>query len=150
LGEKQRIEPLAPRDLAPEVPDDLNILCVDLLRRNPDERPTGQDVLRRLGSGPHEWQGTFPPRWSPRQAPSLIGRARHLQPLETAFQSMIRGQTAALSVHGRSGVGKTALVQHFLADLVARDTAVVLAGRCYEQESVPYKALDSLVDSLCR
>jgi eukaryotic-like serine/threonine-protein kinase len=150
LVDKQRIEPVAPRELVALVPDDLNTLCLELLRRNPDARPAGSEVVRRLADGPEESRIAFSPRWVPRQAAPLIGRQRHLQTLEAAFQSMSRGHTAALYVHGRSGAGKTVLVQHFLSGLVEHDAAVVLAGRCYEQESVPYKALDSLVDSLCR
>jgi tetratricopeptide (TPR) repeat protein len=151
LVDKQRKEPLAPREIAPDVPEDLNLLCKELLHRDPSERPTGRAVLRRLSDGVCEPHAAFAPTWLSRQATTaLIGRGRHLEVLDAAFASMSRGQTAALYVHGRSGAGKSALVQHFLTGLLERDAAVVLAGRCYEQESVPYKALDSLVDSLCR
>jgi ABC-type lipoprotein export system ATPase subunit len=60
----------------------------------------------------------------------LIGRMRHLDALADAMAAMKRGRTVALFVHGRSGMGKTTLLQRFLGDVVACDEAVVLSGRC--------------------
>ncbi len=132
LINKQRFEPPAPRELAPGVPDDLNALCVDLLRREPESRPTGRDVLRRLGSSTGEPELPVPLHASPHRAAPLVGRARDLECLEVAFAEMCRGRTVACYIHGPSGIGKTALVRRFLDDRIDRDEAIVLAGRCYE------------------
>src|SRR5262245_55666019 len=54
-------------------------------------------------------------------------------------------------MHGPSGIGKTVLVKRFLSELSHRaPNSVLLAGRCYEFESVPYKGLDALVDECGR
>jgi Cdc6-like AAA superfamily ATPase len=59
-----------------------------------------------------------------------------------------REQALTLYIYGTSGMGKSAVVRHFLQKLVKRDRSVViLEGRCYERESVPYKALDGVIDS---
>jgi serine/threonine protein kinase len=150
LTDKQRFEPPSPRELVTDLPDDLSTLCVELLQRDPEARPSGREVLRRLGSIPSVTKAPAASQPSPQPAIPLVGRERHLEALEAAFLTVVQGKTVVLYVHGRSGAGKSALVQHFLARLVERDPAVVLAGRCYEQESVPYKALDSLIDALSR
>jgi serine/threonine protein kinase len=149
LRDKQQFEPPAPCELVPGLPDDLNALCVDLLRRDPAARPTGREVLRRLGDGTGEPDLRVPAPPLHPLAP-FIGRARQLECLEAAFADVCRGQTVACYIHGPSGVGKSALVRRFLDERIGRDAATVLAGRCYEQESVPYKALDGIVDALGR
>jgi hypothetical protein len=150
LQDKQHKDPPAPREMAPDVPEDLNALCMELLCRKPDGRPSGREVLKRLGeeSAPSAAAPVVPP--APGQRLPLIGRGQHLALLREAFAAVQGGTPVLFYVHGPSGMGKSALVLHFLDELLERRAAVVLAGRCYEQESVPYKALDSLVDALSR
>ncbi len=146
LRAKQSSIPAPPRLLRPGVPTDLDRLCVDLLAIDPDDRPSRHDILRRLG--------VTPPRATSESemggdGEELIGRTRQLQALTEAFETAQSGQGLIALVHGLSGMGKSTLVERFLDDIVARTSAVVLAGRCYERESVPYKAVDSLIDALC-
>ena len=48
-------------------------------------------------------------------------------------------------------MGKSALAHAFLNRLKREtENAILLQGRCYERESVPYKALDGVVDSLSK
>jgi hypothetical protein len=142
LRDKQRFDPRPPGDLTTGLPEDLNDICVALLRRRPEQRPSGPETLRRLGG---IVSGEPPPRRHPAR---LVGRERHLAVLREAYHAMRQGRTVSVWVHGQSGVGKSVLLQRFLEGLRGQEGVMVLAGRCYERESVPYKALDSLVDAL--
>ncbi len=160
LERKQLAEPPPARVLVPSIPADLDALCSELLRRDPAVRPTGRAILEQLN---HEQAGPTPAlRTTQMPAPSdpllladadepFVGRAEQLRVLANAYATIKQGQAMSVYVHGTSGMGKSALVAHFLAELQQRDEEiVVLKGRCYERESVPYKALDGVVDSLSK
>ncbi|MBB3210304.1 serine/threonine protein kinase [Rhodopirellula rubra] len=148
LRDKQTRDAPAPSEIMQGVPEDLDSLCVDLLQRDPKNRPSGIEIAARLA--PENPPTAVAAEISgPIELP-FVGRADHLNGLDDAFKRTQQGSTTVVRVHGRSGAGKSALVQHFLERIQLAPDTVVLAGRCYEQESVPYKAVDSLVDALAR
>jgi hypothetical protein len=149
LTDKQGRDPPPPRTLCPEVSEDLDALCVALLQRRPQDRPDGFEVLRRLGGVPDTLSGRATVRSTGAAAP-WVGRAQHLSTLREALATVEKGRSVVVHVHGESGIGKTTLVQRFTAEVGQRSDVVVLAGRCYERELVPYRALDSLIDALAR
>ena len=149
LAAKQSREPLAPSAVAPWVPDDLNALCMSLLALDPRARPGADEIIERLGGMTTATAAaTTTARTSPRGL--LIGREPQIAALNDAFALSRSGQPVVVFVHGSSGAGKTALLDHCAAMLAESHGAVVVAGRCFEREHVPYRALDNLVDTLTR
>ncbi len=165
---KQSRPPPAPRDVDMALPEDLSALCRELLTRDPDRRPSGEEVLKRLmgvelprsrrgAKGRGLLRGTN--EKNPKSAAGFerltgeavpfVGRGEELAALHRHFDQTRQGKAMVVFVHGNSGLGKTALVDRFIARVHREQPgAVVLAGRCYERESVPYKGLDPLIDAL--
>lgn len=144
--EKTRIRPPTPSDFVADVPDDLNELCASLLEPDPSLRPDGPEILERLG-----WNAAATTRIVPSIAPDdspFVGREKELHKLRAAFDAS-RTTPIAVTIAGSGGVGKTTLVQRFLASLDPKRCAV-LAAKCYEREGTPYKTVDALVDALVR
>ncbi len=139
-SEARRPELPAPRDLNPEAPLDLSALSMSLLAAEPHRRPDGRAFSRRSDARP---------RAAARTDSLLFGRQAELERLEAALVRVEAGEGVTVFVDGNSGVGKTALVEHFLARHAGPET-IVLRGRCYEREQVPYQGVDSLMDELCR
>ncbi len=134
--------------LLEDCPPDLDELCARLLERDPKARPTGEEVLAILRRG----DGSADERESkPRLERVFVGRDQELARLDNAMERVSSGGFASFLLEGEPGVGKTELVEHFVARLGSGPRPlVVLRGRCYEQEHVPFKGIDAVVDSLTR
>ena len=145
---KQTREPAAPSSIAPGVPPDLDELCMRLLRFDPALRPSVADALQAL-SVPRVSGATLPRAST--ETPIFVGRAAELSELRAAFEVTAKGGLATALVCGESGIGKSYLVRRFTGQLVAEHPeAMLLEGRCYERETVPYKTLDAIVDAVSR
>ena len=162
LANKQRDDAPRASTIRPDVARDLDELCARLLSRDASLRPSFDDLeqafpplvsepkqssisLRRSASGR---ETSVAPRVQ--EAQELFGRDNELGMLREAYDASRAGKPVALFVVGESGMGKSALCEAFLQELGETGEALVLAGRCYERENVPFKAFDALIDELSR
>jgi serine/threonine protein kinase/tetratricopeptide (TPR) repeat protein len=152
---KASVAPTPPSDCTLGIPPDLESLCLGLLEREPTRRLNGPEVLHRLDETrdlPRASLVTAAPsseRISSSEA-LLVGREAEWRAMRAAFESTRAGRSVTVRVSGRAGMGTSALVRAFLDGLTQRGEALVLRGRAYERESVPYKAVDAVIDALSR
>jgi serine/threonine protein kinase len=143
LSKCERI-PLAPSDMARQVPADLESLCMALLARDPRDRPSGDEVAKRLDVSPREGHA----RRSMRATQDLfVGREQALNSMRD-LGTIKHRRPSMLLLSGPSGVGKTTLAKHYLQSFANDENSLVLSGACYEREAMPFKAFDAVVDAL--
>ncbi len=140
LAAKKEEAPKLPSAQVTGVPPDLQSLCLDLLQRDPAKRPGGDEVLTRLGSTERSEKTD--------SGPLFLGREMELRLFQRAFAATRKGKPVVVLLEGVSGIGKSALVEQFLRRVSKESGALVLSGKCSERESIPYKALDSVMDML--
>ena len=147
---KQHVEPPTPQervaatyatDLASKWPSGLSTLCSGLLARRPGDRPLAAEILAMLGASSRSRVTV------PEIRPAFVGREHELATLKAAAQHA-RTAPSVVVISGASGVGKTSLLEAFVAETPGE--TMVLRGRCYETESVPYPGLDEIVDMLAQ
>ena len=157
LQQKQNEDPptLSGRD---DIPTDLATLADTLLRREPSQRATtshiAQELKLDLESTKHPSAGSTDSEGVeieafPEEEIELIGREKQLAQLEAAKQQLLETRKPVVCwITGLSGEGKSALAEKFLAPIRRGKEMLVLSGRCYDRESVPFKAIDSIIDPL--
>ena len=135
---------VGPRGRNPDIPADLDALCRELLRVGVDARPRADEILRVFQPPDAAASDTALPIVAPAEV--FVGRAAELAALRAAHADCAGGVPVVVHLSGEPGIGKTALVHAFLDELPS--DARVLHGRCHQQESVPFKALDAVIDEL--
>ncbi len=145
---KQKVLPPRPSELRIGIPEDLDELTMRLLAIDPLTRPSTTDVMTMFG---HQTRSTRRRRAHDTGPQSLFeGRSRELGALLSATDHAAAGHAVVVHVSGPSGMGKSSLLSRFTEIVESRGDALVVRGRSYERESVPFKAFDSLVDGITR
>ena len=121
---------IAPSRYAPEVPAALDALALQMLDRHTGRRPTAEEVASRLDALTERPAAHI--RAAPRR--SGVGREAERRALHAALARVGEGRSRMLLVTGEAGMGKTTLVDDFLAELTTfGERPIVTRGRCSER-----------------
>jgi eukaryotic-like serine/threonine-protein kinase len=128
-------EPLAPSQLAAELPKALDDLVLALLAKAPADRPASAEAvvaaLAAIETGGHTRS-----RPAVARTRRLVGRGPQLDALQGAVQEARAGRGRLVALAGEAGIGKTRIAEELAAWARTRGTTV-LWGRCVEDEGAP-------------
>lgn len=92
--------------------------------------------------------GLRPPE--PPRIEHFIDRKDELHALSAAYRDLLEERLVCVYVRGKAGIGKTALLHHFLMGLRHEQGALVLRARCVEGDATPFNGFASLSGALTR
>jgi|GEM_PF-1201689 len=113
--------------------------CLDLIARNAEGK--GEDAFE-VGQDDRRARFQIPER--------LYGRQNELEQLDQALDRVRQGAQEVVFVHGRSGMGKTALVQELRGPALARGAAFVVGKFGQFKRDIPYASLIEALQNFVR
>jgi hypothetical protein len=122
------------------VPADLREMCLEMLQRDPAERPTAMRVAR-LGD-PSSAAVVWP------QENPLIGRHVEVGEVCRWLDEIYVGAVGRLHLSGPSGIGKTRLVDDIEKYVRSMRWGQVFRAHCRSRETQPLQAFDQICDSI--
>ena len=141
LGTLQQITtetPRPPAQLNPGLPAAIDALIQRMLAKDASARPSAaqleaalREIERQRNSGAAGSGALHPPAFL--SARRTVGRKPERLELRAAFNSAKSGRGSLLCVAGEPGIGKTTLVEDFLAELAAENQCTIARGRCSER-----------------
>jgi serine/threonine protein kinase len=142
--------PPAPRDTNPNVPERLNALVLQLLAKNPLDRPQSAFAVKEalLASLEVNLQNTVEISSEIARADAiliapLIGRDTQV----LALNNFLESETGLIAVTGDVGVGKTRLLRALGERLQATGTRLVIAEAIFD-DPTPFGTISRLIASL--
>ena len=150
--------PLTPSRVNPDIPAALEAMILRMLEKDAGKRPSAVEVDRALAelagqSSSGQLQRPATPATTSVVVRHTVGREKERTELQSGFASALAGRGLLLCVAGEPGMGKTTLVEDFLAELAAEGRSTIARGRCSERLAgteayLPLlEALESLLQS---
>jgi predicted ATPase len=139
--------PVPPSRLNTDVPLALDTLVMAMLSKDAAARPATASLEPQLA----EATGTAVRSAVPRVVRHTVGREAERLALAEAFHRSVAGRGLMLAAAGEPGIGKTSLVEDFLAEISAGPHRPVIArGRCSERlaGAEAYLPILEVLDSL--
>jgi eukaryotic-like serine/threonine-protein kinase len=147
---KQLRRPQPPSRLISGVPPSLDEITMRLLEADPRRRAGSAELgalLDTQGRGSARGRALTWPAAGDLDSP-FVGRAYEMETLRRAFDALRAGAPSVVEIRGTSGIGKSEIVRRFRKEIEADASGLFIGGRCHPQESIPFKALDPIVDML--